>query len=132
MLLLPSFWSVACKLPFLFGGDTLHRGALMLVFQRRFDLADRLFEAAALRYRARLQVPALARLRVHQLIARAQACRDEDRDTAFELVVEIERRLRRLDDLQDLAPPFALISADDMAERWGTSEPEAVRTARAA
>jgi hypothetical protein len=122
MLPLPRFWAIACRVPFLFRGDALHRAALMLVFQRRFELADRLFEAAAHRYRAELEIPSLARLRVHQLIARAQAAREKGREAALELVAEIERRLSRLEDLEDLAPPFAMIDADDGPARWNRVE----------
>ncbi len=124
MLPLPRFWAVACKVPFLFRGDTLHRAALMLVFQRRFDLAERLFEAAARRYRAEFRIPRLARLRVHQLIARVQAGRQEGRAAALELVTEIEHRLSRLEDLADLAPPFTRIVPEERAGRWSVDPAE--------
>jgi len=111
------FWAYASHLPFLFPGATLHRAALLAAFGRRYSLADRLFEAAALRYRSRLAVPSLARLRVHQLIARAQACLTSNPARAMQLAREIEHRLSRLDDLEDLAPPFALSPMSDVRER---------------
>lgn len=123
MLALPRFWAVACRMPFLFQGETLHRAALMSVFQRRFDLAERLFEAAAGKYRSNLDVPDLARLRVHQLIARAQACHGTDRVAALQLATEAEHRLRALDHVEDLAPPFALVAAGDLRNDWRV-EPE--------
>jgi hypothetical protein len=112
------FWACASHLPFLFPGSALHRAALQAAFGRRFDLAERLFEAAVLRYRARLSVPALARLRVHQMIARAQACMTSDPARALQLAHEIEARLMRLDDLEDLEPPFAMASMKDVRERF--------------
>jgi len=111
------FWAYASHLPFLFPGPTLHRAALLAAFGRRFGLADRLFEAAALRYRAGLAVPSLARLRVHQLIARAQACAKSDPARALRLANEIEARLSRLDDLEDLAPPFAMTPMSEVREQ---------------
>jgi hypothetical protein len=126
MLLQPRFWAVASRVPFLFHGDTLHHVALKAAFQRRFELAETLFEAAATRYRRDLDIPRLARLRVHQLIARARDCQARDHDAVLELAVEIERRLRSLDDIEDLSPPFALIGpAEMLAEfREASSESE--------
>lgn len=112
-----AFWAAASRIPFLFHGDTLHRAALLAVFRRRFDLTETLFEAAAARYRRDLEVPALARLRVHQLIGRAQALA-EDPEAAFELAVEIEHRLAMLEDLEDLTPPFALVPAEEIDGAW--------------
>ena len=114
------FWAIAVHLPFLFPGRMLHRAALLSAFGRRFTLADRLFEAAARRYRDRLAVPELARLRAHQLMARAQACLASDRARALELAQEVEARLSRLDDLEDLAPPFALTRSRKLRERYLT------------
>ncbi|HTO90406.1 MAG TPA: hypothetical protein VMJ70_04690 [Candidatus Sulfotelmatobacter sp.] len=122
------FWDLASRVPYLFPGRILHRAALLAAFGRRFPLAERLFESAALRYRTRLAVPALARLRAHQLIARAQACLASDRARALELAHEVETRLSRLDDLEDLAPPFALTRTRQVRERylteWVLPEPE--------
>ena len=112
------FWACASHLPFLFPGPTLHRAALQAAFGRRFELAERLFESAALRYRARLSVPALARLRVHQMIARAQGCMTSDPGRALQLAHEIEARLMRLDDLEDLEPPFTMTPMKEVRERF--------------
>ena len=52
--------------------------------------------------------------------ARAQACLASDRARALELAQEVEARLSRLDDLEDLAPPFALTRSRKLRERYLT------------
>jgi hypothetical protein len=118
MLLPLRFWALAVGFPTLLEGAALHRAALQAAAARSFTLADSLFEAAAGRYRHDLKVPALARLRVHQLMVRAEACFEEDRDAALEYAGEIERRLQALDTIEDLEPPFHEILARDLLSHW--------------
>ncbi|MEO5617417.1 MAG: hypothetical protein ABIS67_06570 [Candidatus Eisenbacteria bacterium] len=118
MLLPLRFWDIAVRCPTLFQGATLHRAGLLAASAGRFALADALFESAAGRYRQRLMVPALARLRVHQLMASAEACFDDDRDAVLEYSGEIERRLQSLDTIEDLEPPFREIRARDLLAHW--------------
>ena len=118
MLLPLRFWVIASRFPTVFRGASLHRAALTAASRREFALAETLFEAAALRYRADLMVPALARLRVHQIMALAQACFDEDRDAALEYSSEVERRLRARDVIENPTPPFQWIVAADLLAVW--------------
>lgn len=82
----------------------------------RCDVADRLFEAAALRYRADLAVEPLARLRTHQLMARVRALPHPDREP--ELILEVERLLNRLQRIESLTPPFELVEARSLHATW--------------
>jgi len=118
MLLPLRFWALALLVPRWFRGADLHRAGLRAAAAGDPDLADRLFECAALRYREDVAVPALARLRVHQMMVRAEGAFARDRDAAFEFGPEIERRLKALDRIEDLAPPFAEVGAEDLLARW--------------
>jgi len=118
MLLPLRFWAVAVAVPVLFQGESLHRAGLQAAAARRHALADALFEAAALRYRADLRVPALARLRVHQMIVRAEGASPAEHDAVVEAAGEIERRLAALDVIEDLDPPFAPVLARGLLARW--------------
>ena len=118
MLLPLRFWAVVAVLPRCFRGGDLHRAGLQAAAAGDPALADRLFEAAALRYREDLSVPALARLRVHQLMVRAEGAIAEDHDAAFELTPEIKRRLLALEWIEDLAPPFADVPAEHLLTSW--------------
>ena len=133
MLLPLRFWAVAVVVPGCFRGADLHRAGLLAAAAGNPELADDLFEAAAGRYRESLQVPALARLRVHQMMVRAEGAFAADRDAALEFTPEIERRLLAVERIEDLAPPFAEVRADQLLARW-TMRFRAVpaRTARAA
>ena len=118
MLLPPRFWATALAFPRAFRGTAFHRAGLAAAAARDFALADRLYEAAALRYREDLRVPELARLRVHQIMARAEACFDADHDAALEYALEVERRLHGLDRIEDVAPPFDAIRAEALLTSW--------------
>jgi len=106
-------------------GAWLHRAALRALVGRRYAAAEALFEGAARCYRRELKVEPLARLRVHQLIARARAHPDQDREGA--LTLEIERRLCRLHRIESLEPEFPLADARALlAEQWShEAEPPA-------
>ena len=135
MLVPLRFWAIAAGIPRLFTGATFHRAGLQAAAARRFALADSLFESAAGRYRQQLMVPALARLRVHQMMVRAEACFDVDRDVALECSGEIQRRLEALDTIEDLEPPFRAILARDLLAHWAerisppSAAPSAARAA---
>lgn len=118
MLLPLRFWAVAVVAPQWFRGADLHRAGLRAAAAGDPELADRLFECAALRYREDLSVPALARLRVHQMMVRAEGACARDKDAAFEFGPEIERRLKALDRIEDLAPPFAEVRGDELLASW--------------
>lgn len=120
MLLPLRFWAIALVTPQWFRGADLHRAGLGAAAAGDPDLADRLFECAALRYREDLAVPSLARLRVHQMMVKAEESFARDPDAAFEFGPEIERRLKALERIEDLAPPFAEIPAGDLLARWST------------
>lgn len=125
------FWEMAVGFPRLLQAGSLHRAGLAAAAATRYELADRLFEAAAARYREDLRVPALARLRVHQLMVRAEAGSTRDHDAALESSGEIERRLLALDTLEDLDPPFAEVRARELFARW-SARFSRVQSARAA
>jgi hypothetical protein len=92
-------------------GEALHRAALEASHAGEHRVAERLFTAAGRAYRRELELLPLARLRVHQLIARAEA----------DAGPEIERRLERLEDIESPIPPFELVPAASLR----TSLPEA-------
>ena len=118
MLLPLRFWAFAVVAPRWFRAADLHRAGLKAAASGDPDLADRLFEGAALRYREDLAVPSLARLRVHQMMVRAEDSFARDPDAAFEFGPEIERRLKALDRIEDLAPPFGEVRADALLASW--------------
>jgi hypothetical protein len=112
----PLVWLLAARLPRLFPGASLHRAALHATAAGASRTAEALFEGAAEHYRLDLEVEALARLRVHQLMARVRASADLRRDTV--LCLEIEQRLTRLDRIESLEPPFALVPASRLLANW--------------
>lgn len=109
-------WTLATRIPQAFSGIALHRWALEAIHRGGYDAADRLFEAAASRYRVELAVEPLARLRVHQMIARVRALDNPERET--ELSLEVERLLTRLDRIESLEPPFELVDAGSLLATW--------------
>jgi len=98
------------------GSTRLHRAALAAIHARNWERAEELFEAAAERYRRELEVEALARLRVHQMMARVLAGCDPGSES--QRCLEVERRLCRLDRIESLQPPFALIDARSVLASW--------------
>jgi hypothetical protein len=104
----------------LFSGARVHRAALRALAAGDSRAADRLCEMAALRYRRTLDCEAMARVRVHQRIARAGS--DGVHRDAAEL--DIERALARLDRIEALDPPHALVDAHSLMGQWmGRSAP---------
>jgi hypothetical protein len=100
----------------MFAGGSLHHWALEAMHAGEYALAEQLFEAAGIRYRAEIAVEPLARLRVHQLISRVRALEHPER--ASESVIEIERLLSHLDQIESLAPPFELVDAHSLLATW--------------
>lgn len=115
---LPFFWSLAthAPLPRLFRGATLHRAALVSTHRGDYSLAERLFRVAAARYRHELRVEPLARLRVHQEIARVRGLGTPERDPSR--CIEVECALARLATIESLEPPFELVDADSLLASW--------------
>lgn len=116
MLSLPVFRVVSRWLPDQVSGRVLHRRALAAFACGQLAEAERWFEAAAHVYRRELAVEPLARLRVHQLMARARSGRRVDGEPAT--VAEIVRLLNRLDRLERLDAPFELADARSVLAQW--------------
>jgi len=112
----PRFWPVATLAPRLLSGHLIHQAALWAARAGDFPRAERLFESAARRYRAELDLVPLARLRVHQLMARVHATSRDGPDS--ERCLEVERRLHCLQRIESLAPPFPLVEASSLLATW--------------
>ena len=97
-------------------GAWLHRQGLDAYHAGEAALAECWFEAAALRYRDELAVEPLARVRVHQLMARARAASSAAAESTA--MMEIVRRLNRLDRLERLQAPFELADARVVLADW--------------
>lgn len=110
-------------LPGIVPGGSLHRRALAAVAAGRAADADHWFEAAADAYRRELAIEPLARLRVHQAMARARASADETGEG--ERLLEIVRGLNRLDALESFEPPHPLIDAREVLAAWVAADPVA-------
>ncbi|HTR96410.1 MAG TPA: hypothetical protein VMH61_00765 [Candidatus Acidoferrales bacterium] len=102
-------------------GENVHHRALAAMAAGRLAEAEGLFERAAERYRRELRVEALARLRVHQMMARARALADPAREA--EAMLEIVRALNRLDRLESTSGPFELCDAREVLARWLAERP---------
>jgi hypothetical protein len=109
-------WTLAVHFPFPWKGAALHRAGLQAMHEADLDTAARLFACAAERYRAELRVEPLARLRVHELIARVRAQGGADPDP--ESCIEVERMLSKLDRIEALEPPFELKPAHELIAHW--------------
>jgi hypothetical protein len=121
---LPMTTWVARRLPAIVPGAMLHRAALAAMRRGRYALAEALFERAAERYRLDLEVQPLARLRVHQAIARIRAAGIRELHSAA--CLDVEQRLARLEEIESLDPPHALIPASRLLASWIAS-PETPR-----
>lgn len=116
MLPLPALRALSRFVPDLASGRTLHRRALVALEAGDASTAELWFEFAAESYRGELAVEPLARLRVHQLMARAGATGSQSGDATA--VLEIVRRLNRLDRLETLCAPFELADARTVLAQW--------------
>jgi hypothetical protein len=108
-------------------GAVLHRCGLQALRAGDPALADRWFELAAAAYRRELRTEALARLRVHQAIARFRACPGDGRGPDPRLAVD--QALCRLDRIEALEPPFAETEARTLLARWPEAGSPADRAA---
>lgn len=102
--------------PGLLPGRVMHRSALSAAAASRFEEAERLFESAAISYRRTLEVEGLARLRVHQQMARARSLRDPVLEA--DRMLEIVRGLNRLDQLESFRPPHRMENARTVLSEW--------------
>jgi hypothetical protein len=109
-----SLWNFVARLPLPLHGAGLHRLGLWALHAECAGAADRIFERAAAGYRAELEVEALARLRVHQHIARLRENGSRDPDA----MLDVERRLYRLATIESLHPPFACVDAGRLLASW--------------
>lgn len=116
----PVLWQVGVVAPRLFPGSLLHMAALWATWEGAFPQAAGLYEAAARCYQARLDLVPLARLRVHQAMARARASANSARGT--ESFLDVERRLSRLEHIEAPWPPFALVNASSLLASWTEDE----------
>jgi hypothetical protein len=116
MLDLTPLRKAAARIPRIFPGAMLHRWGLQALHRGAFDVADYLFERAASRYRSELAVEPLARLRAHQLIARVRSIENPERESR--LCLEVERVLARLNRIEALEPPFAMVDARSLLATW--------------
>lgn len=107
---------VSLAAPGLLPDRALHHAALRAAAAGRLAAAERCFESAAAGYRASLDVEGLARLRVHQRMARARAAGDAVREA--EMMLEIVRGVNRLERLESFRPPHAMIDARTVLSEW--------------
>jgi hypothetical protein len=98
----------------MFAGETLHLAGLHAFSAREYETAVLLFEGAAMRYREAVKTEALARVRVHQLMARACGAGG----WISPLSLEVDRALTRLDQIESPEPPFALVPAHVLLASW--------------
>jgi hypothetical protein len=98
----------------MFAGEYLHLAGLRAFSARKYETAILLFEGAALRYREALKTEPLARVRVHQLMARACA----GGGWMCPLSLDVDRALTRLEWIESPEPPFALVPAHALLASW--------------
>ena len=104
-------------------GAAFHRRALGAAARGNLAAAERWFALAAERYRHDLAVEPLARMRVHQMMARARSAGGAH----SEMMVEIVRLLNRLDRLESLEPPHELADARTVLAAWIEASGERAR-----
>ena len=105
-------------LPALASGQACHRRALTAAARGDRAAAERWFALAIARYRRDLAVEPLARLRVHELMLGARPGGGEPATDAAAVMVEIVRRLNRLDRLETLDFPHGLADARSVLAGW--------------
>ena len=96
------------------GGDQLHLAGLHAFAAGEHALAVRLFEQAARRYRRDLRTEALARVRVHQLMARACAAGGR----LSPLSLEVDRALTHVERIESPLPPFEVVAGHVLLASW--------------
>jgi hypothetical protein len=105
---------LACQCPSIFSGEQLHHAGLHAFACGEHESAARLFERAALRYRRELRTEALARVRVHQLMATACAAGGG----VSPLSLEVDRALTRIERIESPVPPFPLVASHVLLASW--------------
>ena len=105
-------------LPALTSGQACHRRALAAAASGDRRTAERWFGLAIARYRRDIEVEPLARLRVHELMVGARPGGGEPAPDAAGVMVEIVRRLNRLDRLETLDFPHELADARSVLASW--------------
>ena len=105
-------------LPMFGSGSACHLRALAAAARGDRAAAERWFGLAIERYRRDLEVEPLARLRVHELMVGARPGGGEPSPDAAGVMVEIVRRLNRLDRLETLDFPHELADARTVLAGW--------------
>lgn len=124
----PRAWALACQHPWLFDAEYLHLAGLHAFAAQEYESAIGLFEGAAARYREEVRTEALARVRVHQLMARACLAGG----SISPLSLEVDRALTRLERIESPEPPFALVPAHVLLASWLASAGDDVEGDRCA
>lgn len=119
----PLLRKVAVLAPRLFPAAGLHRLGLTALAARDARAADALLERAALACRAEYELERLARVRVHQLMARAMAHDPSD----WEASSRVERALSRLEWIESIEPPFEILDARQALAAWSSPARAVVR-----
>lgn len=88
--------------------SALHRAALAASHAGEHEAAAALFGRAVRAYRRDLDVRGLARLRVHEGLARLRVAPAAD---AAAIAAEVERGLGQLEEIESPEPPFAPVPA---------------------
>jgi hypothetical protein len=112
----PLLRKVAFLAPRLFPAATLHRLGLFALAAGDIRGADALLEGAALACRAEYETERLARVRVHQLMARALAHSPRD----WEASSRAERALSRLEWIESIEAPFEMLDARTALATWAS------------
>jgi hypothetical protein len=113
-------------LPAIASGRACHLRALAAAARGDRRSAERWFELAIAHYRRDLEVEPLARLRVHELMVGARPGGGEPAADAGGVMVEIVRRLNRLDRLETLDFPHELADARTVLAGWAETQEVAV------
>jgi hypothetical protein len=116
VILLPVLRLLSRVLPQATTGHALHLRALAASAAGDEAGAEAWFQMAAEVYRRELAVEPLARLRVHQLMTRGRT--GDTGAGEAEALLEIVRRVSRLDRLETLQSPFELADARSVLTQW--------------
>jgi len=112
-------------LPRLASGHAFHLRALAAAARGHKAAAERWFALAIVRYRRDLAIEPLARLRVHELMLGVRPGGGEPAADPGGMV-EIVRRLNRLDQLEGLDSPHELADARSVLAAWVESHTDAI------
>jgi len=110
----PMLRKLAVLAPSLFPAAHLHRLGLAALAARDTRVADALLERAALACRAEYEMERLARVRVHQLMARAL----DETSVDAEASSRVERALSRLERIESIESPFEMLDARRALASW--------------